>query len=68
MIKMKDYFASKDSPFDAHDLTIYDAVKRPRILLSEIIDLMDLDLRSDLIYQTEVEIKYEGYSQSSERS
>ncbi|NMB18857.1 MAG: tRNA uridine-5-carboxymethylaminomethyl(34) synthesis enzyme MnmG, partial [Erysipelothrix sp.] len=65
--KMKDYFASKDSPFDAHDLTIYDAVKRPRILLSEIIELLDLDLRSDLIYQTEVEIKYEGYIRKAVR-
>ncbi|NLW15436.1 MAG: tRNA uridine-5-carboxymethylaminomethyl(34) synthesis enzyme MnmG [Erysipelothrix sp.] len=57
----KAYFASKNSPFEAHDLTIYDAVKRPGILLDEIIKLLDLDLDPSLIFQAEVDIKYEGY-------
>ena len=57
----KAYFESKNSPFDAHDLTVYDAVKRPGILLEEMIELMDLELDPSLVFQAEVDIKYEGY-------
>ncbi|AGN24976.1 tRNA uridine-5-carboxymethylaminomethyl(34) synthesis enzyme MnmG [Erysipelothrix rhusiopathiae] len=55
------YFAEKDSPFQAHDLTIYDAVKRPGIELLEVLELMDMEVRKDLAFQIQVEIKYEGY-------
>lgn len=55
------YFAEKDSPFQAHDLTIYDAVKRPGIELLEVLNLMDMEVRKDLAFQIQVEIKYEGY-------
>ncbi|WP_323611878.1 tRNA uridine-5-carboxymethylaminomethyl(34) synthesis enzyme MnmG [Erysipelothrix enhydrae] len=55
------YFVEKDSPFQAHDLTIYDAVKRPGIELLEVLDLMDMEVRKDLAFQIQVEIKYEGY-------
>lgn len=64
---MKVFFASKNSPFEAHDITVYDAVKRPKVTLQEMIDLMDLDLDDHLVYQTEVEIKYEGYIQKAIR-
>ena len=63
--KTKAFFESKNSPFDAHDLTIYDAIKRPGITLDAMIELLDLNLDSNLIYQTEVEIKYEGYIQKA---
>lgn len=63
----KAFFKSKNSPFDAHDLTVYDAVKRPKIALKEIISLLGLSLSEHLIYQTEVEIKYEGYIQKAIR-
>lgn len=63
----KAFFKSKNSPFDAHDLTVYDAVKRPKIELKEIISLLGLSLSEHLIYQTEVEIKYEGYIQKAIR-
>ena len=59
--KIKAYFESKNSPFDAHDLTVYDAVKRPGILLEDMIELMGLDLEASLIFQAEVDVKYEGY-------
>lgn len=58
---VKAYFDSKNSPFDAHDLSIYDAVKRPGILLEDMVELCDLDLPAHLIFQAEVDIKYEGY-------
>ena len=63
----KAFFKSKNSPFDAHDLTVYDAVKRPKIELKELISLLNLSLSEHLIYQTEVEIKYEGYIQKAIR-
>lgn len=55
------YFDKKNSPFDAHDLSVYDAVKRPGILLEDMIDLLNLTFPSHLIFQAEVDIKYEGY-------
>ncbi|HZJ87386.1 MAG TPA: tRNA uridine-5-carboxymethylaminomethyl(34) synthesis enzyme MnmG [Erysipelothrix sp.] len=55
------YFDAKNSPFDAHDLSVNDAVKRPGILLEDIVKLLELDLPSHLIAQAEIEIKYEGY-------
>ncbi len=55
------YFASKDSPFESHDLTLYDAVKRPGIELLEMLELFNMDVRQDLAFQIQVEIKYEGY-------
>lgn len=58
---MKAYFEGKDSPFDAHDLSLYDAVKRPNIQLSDMLALNALQLRQDLAFQAEIEIKYEGY-------
>lgn len=63
----KAFFQSKNSPFDAHDLTVYDAVKRPKIELKEMISLLNLSLSDHLVYQTEVEIKYEGYIQKAIR-
>ena len=65
--KTKTFFNNKNSPFDAHDLSIYDAVKRPGIELQEMIELLDLDLRHDLVFQAEVDIKYEGYIQKAIR-
>ena len=59
--EFEDYFASKNSPFVAHDLSIKDAIKRPGIELLEILKLMDMDVRQDLAFQMQVEIKYEGY-------
>lgn len=55
------YFASKNSPFAAHDLSVYDAVKRPGIELTEVLELLNIDLNKDLAFQAQVEIKYEGY-------
>ncbi|QIK56567.1 tRNA uridine-5-carboxymethylaminomethyl(34) synthesis enzyme MnmG [Erysipelothrix sp. HDW6A] len=55
------FFESKNSPFETHDLTIYDAVKRPGIELEEVLDLMGMEVRHDLAFQMQVEIKYEGY-------
>lgn len=55
------YFTSKSSPFTAHDLTFYDALKRPGIELEELLALTDMDLRHDLVFQVQVEVKYEGY-------
>lgn len=63
----KAFFESKNSPFEAHDLSVYDAVKRPKIKLEEMMTLLNLELSSHLIYQTEVEIKYEGYIQKAIR-
>ena len=57
----KQYFESKNSPFDAHDLSIYDAVKRPGVELADILELMDIDLNHEYIFQVQVDIKYEGY-------
>ena len=57
----KKFFESKNSPFTNHDLSIYDAVKRPGIELQELLTLLDIDLRHDLVFQVQVEIKYEGY-------
>lgn len=56
-----EFFESKNSPFDAHDLSVYDAVKRPGIELQEILDLLNIEVRHDLVFQIQVEIKYEGY-------
>lgn len=58
---MRAYFESNNSPFEAHDLTLYEAVKRPEIKLDALLDLIGYDLRHDLAFQAEVEIKYEGY-------
>ncbi|QIK69056.1 tRNA uridine-5-carboxymethylaminomethyl(34) synthesis enzyme MnmG [Erysipelothrix sp. HDW6C] len=55
------YFEQKNSPFDAHDLSVYDAVKRPGIELLEVLELLDMDVSADLAFQIQVEIKYEGY-------
>ena len=57
----KKFFESKNSPFTNHDLSIYDAVKRPGIELQELLTLLEIDLRHDLVFQVQVEIKYEGY-------
>ena len=57
----KNFFESKNSPFTNHDLSIYDAVKRPGIELQELLTLLEIDLRHDLVFQVQVEIKYEGY-------
>ncbi len=59
--KVQNYFDGKNSPFDAHDLSIHDAVKRPGILLEDIVEILELDLAPHLISQAEIEIKYEGY-------
>lgn len=55
------YFEAKQSPFEAHDLSLYDAVKRPGIELMELLDLLQMEVRNDLAFQIQVEIKYEGY-------
>ena len=55
------YFLSKNSPFDAHDLSLYDAIKRPGIELVELSEMLKVSLRHDLAFQAQVEIKYEGY-------
>ncbi len=65
--KFKDYFAQKNSPFDSHDLSIYDAVKRPGIELSEILELFGEEIRADLVFQIQVEIKYAGYIKKAKR-
>ena len=57
----KAYFESKNSPFDAHDLSIYDAVKRPQVELADILELMDIEVAHELVFQIQVDIKYEGY-------
>ena len=59
--EFQDYFQSKNSPFEAHDLSIYDAVKRPTILLQEILDMLNIEVQYDLVFQIQVEIKYDGY-------
>lgn len=55
------YFASQNSPFDAHDLSLYDAIKRPGIELVALSEMLGESLRHDLAFQAQVEIKYEGY-------
>ncbi|MEG0327422.1 MAG: tRNA uridine-5-carboxymethylaminomethyl(34) synthesis enzyme MnmG [Erysipelothrix sp.] len=55
------YFEAKQSPFEAHDLSLYDAVKRPGIELMELLNLLQMEVRNDLAFQIQVEIKYEGY-------
>ncbi|HEY4536879.1 MAG TPA: tRNA uridine-5-carboxymethylaminomethyl(34) synthesis enzyme MnmG [Erysipelothrix sp.] len=59
--KFKQYFESKNSPFTNHDLSLYDAVKRPKIELHDLLDLMGMEVRADLVFQIQVEIKYAGY-------
>ncbi len=59
--KTRAFFADRNSPFTNHDITVYDAIKRPGIDLVDVVALMDLDLRESLIHEVEVEIKYEGY-------
>ena len=65
--KTRAFFADRNSPFSNHDLSVYDAIKRPGIDLAGIIELMELELREPLIYQVEVEIKYDGYIQKAVR-
>lgn len=65
--KFKAYFAEKESPFEDHDLSLYDAVKRPGIELSELLDLFGEEIRADLIFQIQVEIKYAGYIKKAKR-
>ena len=59
--KFKSYFEKKDSPFSSHDLTLYDAVKRPGIALEDLLELFEINIRPDLVFQIQVEIKYAGY-------
>ena len=59
--KFKDYFSEKESPFTNHDLSLYDAVKRPKIELDELLTLFEKEVRADLVFQIQVEIKYAGY-------
>jgi len=65
--KYKEFFKSKESPFDSHDLSLHDAVRRPGISLAEMLDLMDIEIRQDLVFQIEVEIKYEGYIKKAKK-
>lgn len=55
------YFESKNSPFTAHDLSIKDAIKRPGVELLDVLNILEMDVRHDLAFQMQVEIKYEGY-------
>ena len=64
---VKAYFDEKNSPFDAHDLTLFDAIKRPGINLVDLVEILDLALDHHLIFQAEVDIKYEGYIQKAIR-
>lgn len=63
----KQYFEEKNSPFDSHDLTLYDAVKRPGIELDELLELFGKTMRPDLSFQIQVEIKYAGYIKKAKR-
>lgn len=56
-----EYFASINSPFDSHDLSFYEALKRPGVELEDLIELSDLELKDDLVFQVQVMVKYEGY-------
>ena len=65
--KFYDFFASKNSPFDYHDLTLHDGIKRPGIELQDLLNLMEIDIRQDLVFQIQVEIKYEGYIKKAKK-
>ena len=62
----EDYF--KERGYDqTHSITLYEAIKRPRILLSELAEILDLNYSEEVITQAEIEIKYEGYIRKAQR-
>ena len=65
--KFYEFFAKKNSPFDHHDLSLHDAIKRPGIELQELLDMMEIDIKQDLVFQIQVEIKYEGYIKKAKK-
>lgn len=65
--KYEEYFAKVNSPFTTHDLTLYEALKRPGVELSALLELSALELRYDLVFQVQVAVKYEGYIRKAKK-
>ena len=58
---INDYLQELGFSKEGINYNVYELLKRPKVELSKLFDLMNIDYDLDIIKKVEIEIKYEGY-------
>ena len=66
-IKDIDNYFSDHGYEHTQTISLYEATKRPRVALKDLLTLLGLDFTDEVIKQAEVEIKYEGYIKKAQK-
>ncbi|NLC42112.1 MAG: tRNA uridine-5-carboxymethylaminomethyl(34) synthesis enzyme MnmG, partial [Erysipelothrix sp.] len=66
-IKDIDNYFSDHGYEHTQTISLYEATKRPRVALKDLLTLLNLDFTDEVIKQAEVEIKYEGYIKKAQK-